>query len=95
MSLPQKMVGGSIRENTTSNRVQGIMGKYFTSGNFLQSQGQGAIVYEHEGEPVLLSELSVAIRNPDMTLPADNDLGENNSVFLEVIKQVPQPQPQP
>ena len=92
MNIPQKMIGGAIAENTTSNKVQGIMGKYFTSGNFLQSQGQGAIVYEHEGDPVLLSDLAVTIRNPDMTLPADNDLGEKNSIFLEVIKQVPAPQ---
>lgn len=95
MNLPQKMIGGAISENTTSNKVQGIMGKYFTSGNFLQSQGQGAIVYEHDGDPVLLSDLAVTIRNPDMTLSARNDLGEKNSIFLEVIKQVPQPQPQP
>lgn len=95
MNLPQKMIGGAQAYPTTSNRVQGIMGKYFTSGNFLQSQGQGAIVYQHEGDPVLLSDLSVAIRNPDMTLPARNDLGEKNSIFLEVIKQVPAPQPQP
>lgn len=93
MNLPQKMIGGSQEYPTTSNRVQGIMGKYFTSGNFLQSQGQGAVVYQHEGEPVLLSDLAVAIRNPDMSLPAINDLGDKNSIFLEVIKQIPQPQP--
>ena len=92
MNLPQKMVGGSINENTTSNKVQAIMGKYFTAGNFLQSQGEGQIVYQHSGEPTLLSDLQVNIRNPDMSLPADNDLGEKNSVFLEVIKTTPAPQ---
>lgn len=91
MALPQKMIGGE-GSNTTSNKVQGIIGKFFTAGNFLQSQGQGAIVYEHQGEPVLLNDLSVAIRNPDMSLPVSNDIGDKNSVFLEVIKQV-QPKP--
>ncbi len=97
MNIPQKMIGGfgSGVNATTSNKVQGIMGKYFTAGNFLQSQGQGAIVYEHEGDPVLLSDLAVTIRNPDMTLTADNDLGEKNSIFLEVIKQTPAPAPTP
>jgi len=92
MNIPQKMIGGDQGgRNTTSNKVQGIMGKYFTAGNFLQSQGQGTIVYEHIGEPVLLQNLSVQIRNPDMTLPEINDIGEKNSVFLEVVKTVAQP----
>lgn len=86
MNIPQKMIGGSTGNTTTSNKVQGIMGKYFTSGNFLQSQGTGAVVYEHVGEPVVLSDLAVTIRNPDMTLSENNDLGDKNSVFLEVIK---------
>ncbi len=95
MNIPQKMIGGFGNRITTSNKVQGIMGKYFTAGNFLQSQGSGAIVYEHQGEPVLLSDLAVSIRNPDMTLTADNDLGEKNSIFLEVIKTTPSAQPTP
>ena len=95
MSIPQKMIGGfGAGAITTSNKVQGIMGKYFTAGNFLQSQGQGTIVYEHQGDPVLLSDLAVTIRNPDMTLPAENDLGDKNSVFLEVIKTTPAPEQQ-
>ena len=68
--------------------------KLFNAGNFLQAQGQGAIVYEHQGDPVLLSDLAVTIRNPDMTLPATNDLGDKNSVFLEVIKTTPAPEQQ-
>lgn len=95
MNIPQKMVGGAVGGTTTSNKVQGIMGKYFTSGNFLQSQGQGAVVYEHDGDPLLLSDLAVTIRNPDYTFPSNNDLGDKNSIFLEVIKTTPSPQTQP
>ena len=92
MNLPQKMIGGdSDGRSTSSNKVQAIMGKYFTAGNFLQSQGQGTIVYEHIGEPALLQNLGVQIRNPDMTLTSLNDLGDKNSVFLEVVKTVAQP----
>lgn len=93
-SFPQKMIGGSIEDSTTSNAVMGVMGKYFTSGNFLQSQGQGAVVYQHKGEPTLLSDLRVSVKNPNGTLPSNNDLGRNNSIFLEVVKQV-QPTPPP
>ena len=92
MNLPQKMIGGdNDGQSTTSNKVQGIMGKYFTAGNFLQSQGQGTIVYEHIGEPTILQNLGIQIRNPDMTLTALNDLGDKNSVFLEVVKTIAQP----
>jgi hypothetical protein len=89
MNFPQKMVGGATGDNTTSNSVQCVMGKYFTSGNFLQETGQGSIVYQHQGEPQLLSNISVAVRNGDMSFPVAHELGDKNSIFLELIKQVP------
>ena len=95
MNLPQKMIGGAIDDVTTSNKVAGIMGKYFTSGNFLQSQGQGGIIYQHIGDPVLLSDMAVTIRNPDGTIPTGNDLGDDNSIFLEIVKEVQVQQPTP
>jgi len=86
--LPQKLIGGSngsigARNN---NRVQSVMGKYFTSGNFLQDTGAGSIVYQHMGEPLMVSELDITIRRPDGSIPDQTEIGPNNSIFLEIAK---------
>mgnify|MGYP003630546385 CR=1 FL=1 len=89
IDMPQKLIGGFDGDNmTTSNKVQAILGKYFTSGNFLQSQGSGEILYTHVGEPQLIRDLNVRIVHPDFSSPLPNELGDKNSVFLEVVKAV-------
>jgi len=89
MKLPQKMIGGfEGGEQTTSNKIQAVIGKFYTAGNFLQSQGQGEIVYQHVGEPQMLNDLNVRILHPDFSSPSNEELGPLNSVFLEVVKAV-------
>ena len=88
--FPQKMIGGSngsigARNN---NKVQSIMGKYFTSGQFLQDTGQGSIVYQHQGEPQMITELTVAIRRPDGSIPDVTEIGPSNSIFMEIAKTI-------
>jgi hypothetical protein len=87
-NIPQKMVGGATNEQTTSNKVQSIIGKYYSqNGNFLQDDGSGSIVYEHQSDiPQILSDLNVRILHADLTPPEENEIGPKNSVFLEIIK---------
>ena len=88
--LPQEMIGGHLNNNsqTGSNRVQSIITKYFTSGNFLQDTGTGSVVYTHRGEPQMLNDFDVKIVHPDFSVPLNDELGDKNSIFLEVIKAV-------
>ena len=87
--LPQKLIGGfEDGEQTTSNKIQAVIGKFYTAGNFLQSQGQGEIQYQHVGEPQMINDLSVRILHPDFSVPSNEELGPLNSIFLEVIKPV-------
>ena len=89
IKFPQKMIGGfDGADQTTSNKIQAIIGKFYTAGNFLQSQGQGEIVYTHVGEPQMINDLSVRVLHPDFSIPSNEELGPLNSVFLEVIKPV-------
>ena len=87
-NIPQRMVGGATNEQTTSNKVQSIIGKYYSqNGNFLQDDGSGSIVYEHNSDiPQILSDLNVRILHADLTPPEENEIGPKNSVFLEIIK---------
>ena len=88
VKFPQKMIGGQSEASASSgsNKVQSIIGKYYTSSNFLQDSGAGSIVYEHNGLPQMLYELDVRVVHPDGTPPLENELGQSNSVFVEIIK---------
>ena len=95
MKFPQRMIGGSNNNDTetNSNAIQSIIGKYFTSGNFLQSQGTGEIIYTHVGEPQLLNDLNVRVLHPDFSVPKNHELGKKNSIFLEIVKPALPPLP--
>ena len=95
--FPQTMIGGQFGDNLTNNNIQSVVGKYYTgANNFLQDTGAGSIVYEHRGDPELLTDLNVRVLLPDGTLPSNTELGPKNSVFLEIIKteavELPQPE---
>ena len=95
IKLPQKLIGGSGGggSDTMSNRVQAIVGKFYTSGNFLQVGSDSAILYQHIGQPQLIADLNVRVLHADMTSPDPQEIGPKNSIFLEVIKTIQQPQP--
>ena len=86
IKFPQTMIGAQGASETGSNTLQSIVGKYFTQNNFLQDSGSGSITYTHVGEPQLINELSVRVTNGDGTQPTNTDIGDNNSIFLEIIK---------
>ena len=83
---------------TNGHNTMGIVGRYYTSNNFLTNQGSGNIVYSHpEGaKPQLLTDLAVRIKNPDGTFISESILGEENTVFLTIqraTKSVNDPSP--
>jgi len=84
------MIGGVLKDGarTGSNKVQSIITKYFTSGNFLQESGAGSVVYTHQGEPQMINDFDVRVVHPDFSAPSNDELGQRNSVFLEIIKAV-------
>lgn len=85
--FPQTMIGGQYGSNLTNNNIQSVVGKYFTGdNNFLQDTGAGSIVYEHFGEPEILTDLNIRVLLPDGSLPSDTELGPKNTIFLEIIK---------
>ena len=80
-NFAQNMVGSSL----TSHNTQSIINRYYTANSFTSDQGAGSIVYIHKGEPQMLSNFSVAVRNPDRSLISSHILQNKNSVFIEVL----------
>ena len=64
-----------------NNLIQGIVGKYFSSGNFTQSTGDG-ILYTHKGAPLTISSLRVRIL--DTQMQPEINLGPNSAFILEI-----------
>ena len=75
-----------IASNLTSHNTQSIINRYYTANSFTSDEGGGSILYEHVGEPIMLSDFNIAIRNPDRSLISSHILQQKNSVFIEVIK---------
>lgn len=75
--------------NAANTRIKGIVSKYYSQGNFTTMQDRtGALSFTNSGIPFYLSSLSVRILNPDASIP--DHLGDNNTLFLEIIKAVEQ-----
>lgn len=71
--------------------VKAIVNNYFISANsFLTTNGQDAYVYYHQGEPINISNLKIRILNPK-TLEEVKLLGPNNSLYLQITKQIFKP----
>ena len=89
-NFKQNLIGGKLGDQgglRTSRDTQSIVNRYYTSGSFTSDQGAGSIVYEHVGEPQMLSNFGVKVRNPNGTFVSDTVLKPKNAIFIEVIKQ--------
>ncbi len=71
--------------------VKAIVNGYFSQGGaFATTNGSDSYSYRHAGQPIQLSNLKIRILNP-ITGQEDKTLGPNNSVYLEISKQIPAP----
>ena len=78
--FPSKMIG----HDKNNNKVQAIVGRFYSGTTYTQSTGgEGAIVYQHKGSPIQLSNLKCRITLPDGELAT---LGSDNTIFLKVTK---------
>ena len=81
-NFTQNLIGA----NLTTHSTQSIINRYYTANSFTSDNGAGSVIYTHTGEPQMLSNFNVAIRNPDRTLVSGSILQDKNTVFIEVIK---------
>lgn len=83
-NIQQKLVSSSL----STTHTQSIINRYYTANSFTSDTGNGSILYTHVGEPQLLSNFQVTIRNPDRTLVDNHILQPKNTVFIEVVKAI-------
>tara|TARA_R110002074_G_scaffold58331_1_gene142981 strand:- start:696 stop:2822 length:2127 start_codon:yes stop_codon:yes gene_type:complete len=85
-NIKQNLVGGRL---VTSTDTQSVVNRYYTANSFTSDQGAGSVVYTHQGAPMFLSNFNVEITNPDDTFVDTHILKEKNTIFLELVKAVP------
>ena len=71
--------------NSKNPKVKSIMNRYYSVDSYTTSYGEGDIMYQHKGDSVKCSSIGIRILKPDGSL--STDIGNANSVFLEVIKE--------
>jgi hypothetical protein len=74
-----------INSQKTYN-IKSIIGNYYYANSFCEATYE-PLIYQHIGEPIVLSRIDVKIMSPYTKKPATN-LGENSSVYLQVTNQI-------
>ena len=80
-----------IQADSTNTNIQAVIGRFYQAASYTSAYNEGSIPYIYDGdEPVLLSDFKVRILQPDGSLATD--LGKTSTIFMEVIKAVPEAQ---
>jgi hypothetical protein len=76
--------------NKIKNNIKAVVGKYYSVDNFTSGSTLDAVYpYIHKGEPLVLSDISIRILDPQHNLA--QGIGKDNTVFLEIIRAPQQP----
>jgi len=82
-----------IGSQKTEKNIHGIVNRYFNRGSYTSSTEQDSLVYTHRGAPLILSSIRSRILLPNRTVP--DNIGSDNTIFLQVIKAQQPPGPPP
>ena len=80
MGIKNELLG-----NNNSNTISSIISKYYSQNSYTSSYSEGSIPYIHQSdEPLYISNIRIRILDPKNSL--SENIGDRNSVFLEVVK---------
>ena len=73
-----------INENQTKRNVMGIVSKYYVKDSYTSAGEEASVIYEHQGEDMLLSSFDIRILDSDRNLAVN--IGNDNTVILQIVK---------
>jgi len=77
-----------VGSNFFSRSIQGIVSRYYALNSYTSADESAGIAYIHTSpEPMMLTSLRVRILDPSTQL--STDVGDDNTVFVEIIKGSP------
>ena len=78
-----------ITNKDIKSHVFGIVSRYYENENYTSGTQEDAIVYRHTGSTLYLNELKIRILDSNYNVA---NIGVDNTIFLQVLKQPRQPQ---
>ena len=81
--VQQKLLSG----NYNNNKIQAIISRYYSNESYTSAYTEGSIPFVYKGLPRQLTKFKVRILQPNGQLA--DDIGSDNSVILEIIKNKP------
>jgi hypothetical protein len=74
-----------ITSTDNTSLIKGIVSRYYSANSYTSGASDSSLTYIHKGSPVMLS--NVGIRIKDSSGNVANDIGDDNSIFLQVFKK--------
>tara|TARA_R100000654_G_scaffold22447_1_gene44725 strand:- start:2184 stop:4115 length:1932 start_codon:yes stop_codon:yes gene_type:complete len=81
--VQQKLLSG----NYNNNKIQAIISRYYSNESYTSAYTEGSIPFTYKGLPRQISKFKVRILQPNGSLA--DDIGSDNTVILELIKNTP------
>ena len=87
VSVKAQFKNNFITPNENKNDIVSIVSRYYAKGSYTSASSADSLIYQHKGSPVLLSSFDCRILDSDGNLA--NNIGGDNTVFLELVKGNP------
>jgi hypothetical protein len=87
VSVKAQFKNNFITPNENKNDIVSIVSRYYAKGSYTSASSADSLIYQHRGSPVLLSSFDCRILDSDGNLA--NNIGGDNTVFLELVKGNP------
>ena len=72
-----------VSSDKITRDINAIVSRYYSLGSYTSTSLDPSMIYTHRGEPILLTEASITILNPDRTIA---NVGHDNTIFIEIVR---------
>lgn len=92
IEINAKFGGKFVMKDQMKNNIRAIIGRFYEINSYTTGTEGDSLIYTHKGSPVYLESFKCRILDSDKNLAPN--LGEDNTIFLQVVKAPKQPDPQ-
>jgi len=84
-----KFGGRFVMRDQTKNNIRAIVGRFYELNSYTTGSEADSLIYTHKGAPVFLESFKCRILDSDKFVAPN--LGEDNTIFLQVVKAPKEP----
>lgn len=90
LEVQAKFANEFIGKENNFNFIKSIISRFYSIDSYTSGSAQDSVVYIHKGEPMLLDSFNIRVLEPDKQLATN--IGNDNSVYIQVIKPPKKPE---